>query len=339
MHDNERVTTNPNRRNVIRAIGVATLACCAPPAHLVLNAQTQWPKGPVRLIVVYPPGGLSDDTARAIAEKLALRLGVPVRVENRAGGGGSIGMDVVAKAPPDGHTLAFSAISPLALNPHLSKVSYDALRDIAPVASVMYTPVLVVGTPGFSGASFRDMIAAAKASPGKIRWATSGPATVGHMVLEHIRLASNTDITHIPYKGGGQQLTDAIAGHFEVLSTNVASTALQYVRSGKFKPLAVGAPARLGVLPDVPTLAELGYPQANLTSLFGIFAPGKTPDEIVQRLNTELNAILRQPEFQERLTTVNNIPAIGTAADFARQIAAESRNNARIVEAANIKLD
>ncbi len=338
MHDISFAMNETTRRNALLAASAIVLDLWVPGAIRPLNAQTLWPQKPLRLIVVYPPGGLSDDMARAIAEKLAVRLEVPVRVENRAGSGGSIGMEVVAKAPPDGHTLAFSAISPLSLNPQLSKVNYDPFRDIAPVASIMYTPVMVVGTPGFPGQSFRDLLAAAKSAPGKIRWATSGSGTVGHMVLEHVRLASGVDLTHIPYKGGGQQLTDALAGHFEVLSTNVASTALQYVRSGKFKPLAVGAPARLGILPEVPTLAELGYPQANLTSLFGIFAPGKTPDPVIQRLNAEINAILRQPEFLERLAVVNNIPALGSASDFAIQIATESRNNARVIEAAHIKL-
>ena len=329
----------PTRRHALLAVSGAILGLYAPGAARPLNAQTLWPKGPVRLIVVYPPGGVSDDTARAIAEKLAVRVGMPVRVENRAGGGGSIGMDALAKAAPDGHTLAFSAISPLSLNPQLSKVSYDPFKDIAPVASIMYTPVMVVGTPGFSGKGFGDLVVAAKSAPGTIRWATSGSGTVGHMVLEHVRLASGLDLTHIPYKGGGQQLTDALAGHFEVLSTNVASTALQYVRSGKFKPMAVGAPSRLSILPEVPTLAELGYPQANLTSLFGVFAPGKTPDAVIQRLNAEINTIVRQPEFLERLATVNNIPALGSASDFSRQIAAESRNNARVIEAGQIRLD
>jgi tripartite-type tricarboxylate transporter receptor subunit TctC len=255
-----------------------------------------------------------------------------VLVENRAGAGGIVGMDLLAKAVPDGHTLAFSAISPLTLSPNLSKDNHDALRDIAPVVSVMYTPVLVVGTPAFSGAKFDDLINTARASPGRIRWATSGSGTLGHRVLEHVRITSHCDITHIPYKGGGQQLSDALAGHFEVLSTNVAAVPLQHIRSGRFKPLAVGAPARLRVLPEVPTLAELGFPQANMTSLFGIFAPGATPVEIVRRLNQEINAVLRQPDFQERLTSVSNIPAGGSAGEFAQQIIAESRSNARILD-------
>ncbi len=302
-------------------------------------AQQKWPLRAVRIIVVYPSGGLSDDTARAIADRLGARLQVPVLIENRAGGGGSVGIAVVAKAPPDGHTLAFSAISPLSLNPHLANVSYDPLRDIAPVVGVMQTPVVVVGTPAFRGASFQDLLAAARQAPGSMRWGSSGLATVGHMVMEHVRLAGRVDITHIPYKGGGQQLSDALAGHFEILSTNVAATQLQHIRSGKFKALAVGSPERLPVLPQVPTLAELGFAQANLTSQFGIFAPGGTPEWIVNRVNVEINAVLRTAEFRERVLASNNIPIGGTAAEFARLIQQDSERNRGLIKAAGIKAE
>lgn len=297
-----------------------------------LLAQVHWPSRPVRLIVVYPHGGLSDDTARVLARQMALRLGVSVTVDNRAGAGGSVGMSVLAKAPPDGHTLAFSAISTLTLLPHFIKVSYDPLRDIAPVASVMHTPVLVVGTPAFSGSNFEDLLTQARNRPGEIRWATSGVGTLGHMVLEQVRRASSCDVTHIPYKGGGQQLTDALAGHFEVLSTNAAAAQLQHIRSGKFNPLAVGSPVRLSVLPHVPTLAELGFARANLSSLFGIFAPGGTPLAIVRRLNLEINAILQQHEFQERLIAVSNLPAAGSVEDFTEKILLETLNTSKLLD-------
>lgn len=248
-------------------------------------------------------------------------------------------MGVLAKAAPDGHTLAFSAISPLSLNPHLTQVAYDALRDIAPVAGVMQTPVVVVGTPAFGGTSFQDLLAAARQAPGRVRWGSSGLATVGHMVLEHVRIAGRVDITHIPYKGGGQQLNDALAGHFEILSTNVAAAQLQHIRSGKFKALAVGSPERLPVLPQVPTLAELGFAQANLTSQFGVFAPGGTPDWIVGRLNAEINAVLRMADFRERILAANNIPTGGSAADFARVIQLDSERNLGVIRAAGIKAE
>ncbi|MEO6018306.1 MAG: tripartite tricarboxylate transporter substrate binding protein [Polaromonas sp.] len=298
-----------------------------------------WPAKPLRIIVVYPPGGVSDATARAIGEKLAVLLGTRVVIENRAGAGGTIGMEALAKSAPDGYTIGFSAISPVALTPHLGKLNYDAAHDIAPVVSVMYTPVLVVGTPAFTGRDFRDMIAMAQARPGSLRWATSGSATVGHLVLEQIKASSGVNITHIPYKGGGQQLTDALGGNFEILSSNVGVTQLQHVRAGKFKALAVGSPARLDVLPDVPTLAELGFPSANLTSLFGIFAPAKTPAALIQRLNADINKVLQMPDIRQRLVDADNIPTGGSPADFARQIAIDSDSNARIIKAANIKAE
>ncbi len=305
-----------------------------------LAQQPAWPAAkPIRILVAYPAGGISDSVSRALAEKLAAQLGTPVVVENRAGAGGSVGMDAVAKAAPDGYTLGFSAISPLALNPHLTKVNYDPFKDIAPVASVMYTPVLVVGTSAFEGHDFRDLLALAKARPGSVRWGTSGLATVGHMVLEQVKAAARVDITHIPYKGGGQQLTDALSGHFEILSTNVGPAQMQYVQAGKFKPLAVGAPARLDGLPGVPTLAELGFARANLSSLFGIFAPGRTPESILARLNAEINKALQQPDIRNRLLGSDNVPTGGSAAEFARQIATESENNARIIKAAGIKAE
>ncbi|NPC56418.1 Bug family tripartite tricarboxylate transporter substrate binding protein [Caenimonas soli] len=298
-----------------------------------------WPARPLRIIVAYPTGGLSDGVARALAEKLSVQLGVPVVVENRAGAGGGVGMEAVAKAAPDGYTVGFSAISPLALNPHLGRTNFDPAKDIAPVASVMYTPVLVVGTPAFEGKSFADLLALARARPGQIRWGTSGQATVGHMVLEQLKAVAGVDITHIPYKGGGQQLNDALSGQFEILSTNVAGTQLQQVKSGKFKALAVGAPGRIEALPDVPTLAELGFALANLVSLFGIFAPGRTPEAVLSRLNAEINKALQLADIRNRLIAAENVPAGGSSAEFARQIAVESNNNARIIKAANIRLE
>lgn len=333
MSDEHAMLSGINRRHGLRALTGLGLSLL----HRSLRAELVWPKRPVRLIVVYPSGGVSDQMARSIAQRLTPQLGVPVLVENRAGAGGTVGMDFVAKSPPDGHTLAFSAISPLTLSPHLVKVNYDAQRDFAAVVSVMYTPLLVVGTPAFSGENFADLLRLARDRPGHIRWGSSGSGTLGHMVMELVRLASRTDITHIPYKGGGQQLTDALAGHFEVLSTNVAAATLDYIRSGRFKPLAVGAPVRLPVLPDTPTLAELGYPEANLTSLFGFFAPDRTPPEIVDRLNLEINAVLRQPEFQDRLRSVNNLPAGGSTAEFARQIGVEWRTNAQMIRSAQFR--
>lgn len=318
------------RRHFMQHATASLAAACAAP-RLLHAAPAMWPNRPVRLIVVYPPGGVSDGMARVLAEPLAQSLGVPVLIENRPGAGGSLGMDTLARSVPDGCTLAFSAISPLTLHPLLARVPYDPQRAFVPVASVMRTPVLVVGTPAFAGQGFGELIAQARRQPGAVRWATSGVATIGHLVLAQVRMQSRTDITHIPYQGGGPQLNDALSGQFEVLSTNVAAQQLQYIEGGRFQALAVGAPARIEALPAVPTLAELGFEKANRDSLFGIFAPARTPAAAVQRLNAEINRVLGSDAVRARLRGAYNLPAGGGSDDFAREIAADRRRNRELV--------
>ncbi len=303
------------------------------------SAADNYPSRPIRLIVAYPTGGISDTVARALAERLSDQMGTSVVVENKAGAGGSIGMDAVAKAAPDGYTIGFSSTSPLTLNPHVGKVHYDPQRDIAPVMSVMYSPVIVVATSSFSGKTFQDLVAQAKTRPGAVRWATSGLGTVGHVVLEQVKARSQADLTLIPYKGAGQQMNDALGGQFEVMSTNASPALTQQMQAGRLRALAVGAPKRIDALAEVPTFAELGYPKANLTSTFGVFAPGKTPAAIVARLNAELNKALAAPEVRERLLKGGEVPTGGSAAQFAAAIRAEYDDNGRIVKEAGIKAD
>lgn len=322
-------------QDLTRRAALAALTCAALP----LRAQGAWPAKPVRIIVAYPPGGVSDAVARLLAERLAGPLGQPVVVENKAGASGTIGMDAVAKAAPDGYTLGFSAISPLALNPHLGKSPFDPAKDIVPVASVMFSPVLLLATPATQAKDFRELLAGAQARPGSVRWATSGPASLGHIMLEQLQAGAKVRITHVPYKGGGQQITDALSGQFEVLSVNAGPAVMAHVKAGKLRPLAVGAPSRLDALPQVPTLAELGHAGANLTSLFGLFAPAGTPAAVVERVNAEVNKLLAQGDIRTRLLATDNEPTGGGAAEFARQIAAESEANARIVQAAGIKAE
>ncbi|TFZ05757.1 tripartite tricarboxylate transporter substrate binding protein [Ramlibacter henchirensis] len=314
---------------------IAALAGLALPA---VHAQAAWPSRPVRIVVAYPPGGVSDVVARALGERMAASLGQSVVIENKAGASGSIGLDAVAKST-DGHTFGFAAISPVALNPHLGKSPFDPARDLVPAASVMYSPVLLLATPATPVRDMQELLAAARARPGAVRWATSGPASLGHVMLEQLKAAARVDITHIPYKGGGQQITDALGGQFEVLSVNTGPTVSQHVKAGKLRVLAIGAPARLEAFPNTPTLAELGFPAANMTSLFGLFAPAGLPAGVLERLNAEVNKALAHPDLRARLVASDNVPTGGTAAEFARQIATESDNNARIIRAANIRAD
>ena len=323
----------PSRRKVL-AWSAASLGLTA---SFASGAQTPtWPTKPLKLVVAYPPGGLSDSVARVLAERLAQRLNVAVLVENKAGASGAVGVNAVAKSAPDGTTLAFSALSPLTLSPHLSKPLFDPLQDIAPVCGVMTSPVLLLATTATPVNDFKSLLAAAKAQPGALRWATSGSASLGHVMLEQLHAAAQVVFTHIPYKGGGQQITDALGAQFELLSVNSSAAVLQHIKEGKLRALAVGAPARLESLPQVPTLAERGFAAANLSSQFGIFAPGATPAAVLERLNIEIQAVLNQPALRERLSASECLPLKTSVAEFSRSFAQEFEAMGRIVKSARI---
>ncbi len=306
-------------------------------AALALPAAAQtFPSKPVRIVVVYPPGGTSDAVTRLLAEKLATALGQQVLVENRGGAGGAIGMDAMAKSAADGHTIAFSAISPVTLLPHVGKVPYDALKDIAPLASVMYSPVYLLATPAFAGKDFTEVVAQAKAKPGSLRVGTSGIATLGHLMVEQLRIAG-LDLTHVPYRGGGQVITDAAGGQFELFTANPSPGVNAMLQQGKFRILAVAAPKRLPTLPSIPTMTELGYPDSNYTSHFGFFAPAKTPEAVLKRLHAEINAALALPDVADRLTKLDNVVAPSSVEQFAQVVRREYEANAKIVAKAGIR--
>lgn len=315
-------------------------AMLAAMAALALPARAQqWPGRPLRLIIPYPTGGIADLIGRGLAARLATQLGQPLVVENRAGASATIGMDALAKAPADGLTLAFSAISPLVLSPALGRVPYDPVRDFTPVASVMISPILLMATNALAVRDFRDLLQHARDWPDTVRWATSGLASLGHLMLEELQAEAKVRLVHIPYKGGSQQINDALGAQFEILSTNAAPALNDYFKAGRLRPLAVGAPRRLESLPQVPTLAELGFPRANLSSHFGVFAPGNLPARLLDRLNGEVNTALEAPELRARITVAENLVTGGSARDFARQIAAEADSTLAIVRSVGIRAE
>jgi tripartite-type tricarboxylate transporter receptor subunit TctC len=288
-------------------------------AALVAASAVRGAEPPLRIVVAYPTGGVSDEIARLLAERLAAERGQPVLVENRPGGGGGIAMEMLSRAPGDGRLLVFSAISPLAMQP----LRYDPLRDIAPVAAVMSTATLVAGTSALAADSFAQMVSLARAQPGALRWATTGVGTTGHRVFEAIASALGLEMVHIPYKGGGQSLVDALGGQFELMSTNVAAAQLRLVAQRRLKALAVGAPQRLAGLPGVPTLAELGLPQANRVSRFGLFAPGSLPRASREGLNAQVRRALQSPALQALLRAGHNEIGGGSVDDFEAAVCAE----------------
>ncbi|MBG9388592.1 Bug family tripartite tricarboxylate transporter substrate binding protein [Caenimonas aquaedulcis] len=304
------------RRQLIAWAGASGTAM-AWPAHA---AST------LRIVVAYPPGGISDRIARLLAIKLAPILDATVIVENQAGAGGSVALAAVSRAAPDGRTLGFSAISPIALSHYFGRPA----PRVVPVSGVMHTPLLLVGTSALAARSFADMVTQAREHPGTLRWATSGIATIGHLAVEQVKREMRVDVVHVPYSGGAPQLQDALAGRFELLSTNLAPLQIDYVRSGQLHALALGAPQRSPLLPSLPTFTELGCPGANLSSLFGLFAPDGTSGGVVARLNAACAQVLAQPEFRQVLIDGGNLPATGSAADFVRAIERESRANARL---------
>jgi tripartite-type tricarboxylate transporter receptor subunit TctC len=294
--------------------------------HRSVLAAPDWPRGSLRILVAYPTGGVSDLVARALAEQLSAQLGVPVLVENRPGASGTLALEQLARSAPDGRTLAFAAATAASLlhAPGRDEPRQATPAAVTPVAGIMRTPMLLVGTPALKAASFAGMLAEARRIPGGIRWATTGEGTTGHAVLQRIARAAGITIVHVPYKGGGQQLTDALGGHFELLSTNVAPLQLAALHEGRFKALAVGTQQRLPVLPDVPTFAELGYAQANLDSLFGLFAPPGMAPALVGRIHAAVSQALRSAPIHDKLVAAGSQPFEGSAADFALLVAQEA---------------
>lgn len=324
-------------------IAATTLFCAASVAGLQARAAdtASWPRHAIHMIVAYPAGGVSDTVTRALAEKLTSDLGAPVVVENRGGAAGTIGVDVVAKAAPDGYTFGFASISPLALNPHLMKPPFNPEKDILPVVSVMYSPVVLLATQAADMKDIKDfpaLIDLARRKPGMVSWATSGKGSVGHIMAEQVMRKANVKILDVPYKGAGQQMQDALGSQFDVLSVNSAPMLAPQIKAGKLRPLAVAAPQRLAAYPGIPTFAELGYPGANLSSLFGIYAPAGLPAPILQRMNAAVNKALKDPKVAGILAHSDNVATGGTPESFKQEIERQSASNARIIKEAHITL-
>lgn len=309
-----------------RRAALAALAGCALPAA----AGPRWPTPRLTLLLAYPPGGITDRLAQDLAERLRSSFGLTVVAEHRPGAGGTLAMEQLARAAADGSVVALNAVTPLTLAPWLGPLRYDPWRDVAPLRALADTPLLVVGTPGLQAHDWAGLIEQARLQPGGLRWASSGVASTGHLVMEQVRLDSRVPLVHVPYKGGGQQLHDALAGQFEVLSTNFAAAQLQWVRQGRLTALAVGAAARQPAMPALPTLAELGHAAANRSSTFGLFAPGATPAALRLHLQRLLDQVL-DAAWQAFVRAELSQPATLEGEAFATWIAEESARNRRLV--------
>ncbi|MGV3653512.1 MAG: Bug family tripartite tricarboxylate transporter substrate binding protein [Noviherbaspirillum sp.] len=302
------------------------------------NAQ-EYPSRPIRLVVPYSAGGPSDSQARMIGQKLSDMMKQPVIVENRPGGAGNIGADLVAKAKPDGYTLLFCSTGALVVNPHIfGKMPFNALTDFAPIALVSSAPTVLAVHPGVPAANIGELIRLIKADPDKFSYASGGEGTTQHLSGELLKGMAGLKMAHIPYKGEGQSTTDALGGHVPIIFNSVG-TGLPNYQAGKLRPLAVTSAQRNPALPDVPTLAESGLSGYEVTAWQGVLAPAGTPLAIIGKLNAAIGNIIKSPEITEKLTSVGNVPAEGTAEEFATFIRTEMPRWGKLVRQAGIKLD
>ena len=304
-----------------------------------LPALAEFPDRPIRIIVPYPPGGTSDLLARAVAPRLGERLKQTVVIENRAGAGGVIGSQVVAKSPADGYTLLLGTIATHGILPVLQKPApYDAVKDFAPVTLVASTPNVLVANPSAPVRNVAELLALARAKPGSVNFGSTSLGGSPHMSGELLKTMAQVDIVHVPYKGGGPMLIDLMGGQIPVAFDNLPSS-MNQIRAGKIRALAVTTAKRWPGAPEIPTMAEAGVPGYEATAWFGLLAPGNTPKPIVELLQRHVAAILRQPEV-EKMLLEQGAEAVGNTPDeFARLISAELQKWDKVVAATGVKLE
>jgi len=320
-----------------RRDALALLACAA--ATPSVRAQAGWPSKTIRFVVPFAPGGTSEIVARSIAAELTRQLGQSVYVENKPGGAGVVAMSDVAKAAPDGHTLILGHVGTLAVNPYmLSHSPYDVNRDFVPVTLLAKVPNVFVIHPDVPARDFREFVAYVRKNPGKLNYGSAGNASAGHLAMEYLKLVTGMFITHIPYRGTGPQLTDLIAGRTQASSAGLPALA-PHIKSGKLRAIAVGTPRRIEAMPDVPTVAEMGFKDFETSQWYGVLAPAGTPPELVKRIQEECNKALKSSAVTARFANDNAVGGGGPSKEFADFIAREQAIWKDIVKRASIKAD
>ena len=302
-------------------------------------ASAQYPAKPIRMVVPFPAGGPTDVVARTIAPKLSEALGQAVVIDNRAGAGGISGTEQVSKAPADGYTLLMGTIAGLAVAMSLQpNRGYDTLRDLAPITQSVFVTNVLALHPSVPAKSVKELLAIARARPGRLNYGSSGPGTSPHLAGELLKMMGKVDIVHIPYKGSAPALTAMLSGEVDFNFENTLIV-LPHIKSGKVRPIAVTGAQRSKLMPELPTIAEDGLPGYSASGWYGMVAPAATPRDIVNRLNSEVVRILRMPDIIERLSGLGAEPAANTPEQFAAFIRTEIDKWARLVKSANMKAD
>lgn len=305
-------------------------ACTAVPA-----LAQGYPERPLTIVVPYPAGGSADILARTVGQKLSVQLEQPVIIENKAGAGTAIGARFVAEARPDGYTLLLGTVSSQAINPAMSKVGYDPVKDFVPVSALASIPFVLVANPGVSYGNVRDLIAAAKQNSGSISYASAGPGTSNHLAGEMLASAAKIQLLHVPYKGSAPALADVLAGHVPLMF-DLQTTSLPNIATHKLKALAVTSSQRSPLLPGVPTVAESGLPGFEVSAWFGVFAPAKVPVPVLKKLSAAMARVLEDPALAQRLRDLGAEPDARNAAQFSAYVAEEAGKYAAVVKTAGL---
>ncbi|MBM3358293.1 MAG: tripartite tricarboxylate transporter substrate binding protein [Betaproteobacteria bacterium] len=316
------------------AAAVAGIVSIAMPVH----AQ-QYPVRPVRFVVPFAPGGSTDTLARTLGHKLADVFGQQVVVDNRPGGHGNIGMEIVARAAPDGHTIVLAYIANLAIAPSLfGKLPFDPVKDYAPVTQIATSPNVLTAHPSVHATGLKELIALVKAKPGAVSFASTGVASIGHLTGELLNSLGGMQMTHVPYKGGGQAIIGLLGGHVQVMFSGFTA-AMPHIKSGKIRALAVTGAKRSPALPEVATIAEQGFPGVEATAWYGVLAPAKTPNSVIGRFHAETVKALKLPDVSERLTSLGFEIVGSTPQEFAAYIQTETRKWEKVVRISGAKPD